>query len=132
MVPIHQRIVKADAQAFRARRINVFAHQIPARPLFRSAIVSQLRIKITEAFVVLSRHYHVLHAGALCQLRPGTSSVGNRLKIRREPLVLTDWYAFVFHHPFVTPKRTVQTPVNEHAKPGFVPPLHPTFTVLNR
>jgi hypothetical protein len=52
MVPVHQRIIKADAQAFSARCLHIFFDEIAARPLFRGAVISQLRIEIAEAFMV--------------------------------------------------------------------------------
>ena len=39
MVPVHQRIVESDAQAFGARRIHVFAHQIASRALLGRAVI---------------------------------------------------------------------------------------------
>ena len=132
MMPIHQRIIETDAQTFGARGIDILAHQITTGSLLGRTIVGQLRIEIAEAFMMLGRHHHVLHARAFGQLRPRARGVWDGLEIRRQLLVFTDRDAFVFHHPFVTAERAVEAPVNKHAKLRFVPPLHAARAIFDR
>src|SRR2546428_13953174 len=79
MMPIHQRIVESKTQTFRARALDVFAHKIASGSLLGRAIIGKLGIKVTEAFVMLRGHHHVLHAGAPGQLSPGAGGIRNGL-----------------------------------------------------
>src|SRR2546429_3578082 len=58
MVPVHQRIIKTDAQAFAASSIHIFADEIAARSLLWRAIIRGFGIEVAEAFMVLGGHDH--------------------------------------------------------------------------
>ena len=64
MVPVHQRIVEAEAQAFRACCVDVFPHEIATWAALGRTIVREFGIEVTEALVMLGGHHHVLHSGA--------------------------------------------------------------------
>src|SRR6266566_5098746 len=49
-----------------------------------------------------------------------------------EQLVLRDRDTFDFHRPLMPADDTVQSPVDEHPKLGFVPPLHATLVIRRR
>ena len=131
MMPIHQRIVESKTQAFRARGLDVFADQIASRSLLGRAIIGELGVEVTETFVMLRGHHHVLHAGAPGQLGPRARGIWNWFELRRQLFILGHGNAFVLHHPLVTAKRAVESPVNEHAELRFVPPLHPSLAIFD-
>src|SRR6266478_1160997 len=129
MVPIHQGIVKAEAQAFGARGFDVFTNEIAAGSLFWSAVVGELGVKVAEAFVMLGSHHHVFLPGLFGEPGPSTRGIWFRLEALGELLVFGYGNAFVFHHPFVAAEHAVQAPMDEHAKSRFVPPLHAASAV---
>ncbi len=124
MVPIHQGIVKAEAQAFRAGGFDVFTNEIAAGSLFWGAVFGQLGVEVAEAFVMLGSHHHVFLPGLFGEPGPSTRGIWFRLEALGELLVFGYGNAFVFHHPFVAAEHAVQAPMDEHAKSRFVPPLH--------
>src|SRR5262249_22721516 len=129
MVPIHERVVEADAQTLSTRSLDVFLDEIPPRTPFRRAIICRLRIEEAKTLVMLRRHHHVLHPSALRQLGP----VAGRIRLGTEELcgllVLGGWNAFHLHDPFMTSIHAVHTPVNEHSEFCRVPPSHASFAI---
>ncbi len=79
--------------------------------------------------MVFGGHHHVFLAGLPGQPRPGTRGVGLRRKAVGEELVFRNGDAFLLHGPFMAAQDAVQSPVNEHAEPGVMPPLHAPLTV---
>src|SRR5262249_19221180 len=132
VMPIHQRIVETETQAFGPRRIDILTNEIASRPLFGRAVVSELRVEVAEPFVMLARHHHVFHTGALGELRPRARGIRDWFEVWGELLVLTDRDAFVLHHPLVATERAVKSPVNEHAELRFMPPLHAPLAIFER
>ena len=78
---------------------------------------------------MLRRHHHVLLPGTASQPRPIARGVRLGLELIRELFILADRDALILHHPLVATKHTVESPVNEHAELGLVPPLHPARAV---
>src|SRR5262249_48377608 len=97
--------------------------------LFRRAIVSRLRRKITKAFMMLGGHHHISLTRAFCETRPGAREIRFWLELRGQLLILSHGNTLHFHHPLVTARNAVQPPVNKHSELGFMPPLHATFPV---
>src|SRR5436190_21976672 len=122
--------MEADPQAFSTCRRDIFANEVAPRPLLRRAVISELRIKIAEAFVMFGGHHHVSHAGSLGELRPGPRGIWHRFEVGGEFLVLADRNAFVLHHPLVPAERAVESPMNKHSELGFMPPLHAALSIL--
>src|ERR1017187_2662616 len=53
MVPVHERVIEAHAEAFGTGGVDVLADKIAARTLLGCAIVGELGIPMAETFVVL-------------------------------------------------------------------------------
>lgn len=79
--------------------------------------------------MVLGGHHHVFLTSLSGEFRPGARGVRLRLKGFGEPLVLDNRNGFVLHGPFVTPKSTIESPMNEHAETSLVPPPHPALAI---
>ena len=124
MVPVHERVVEANAQAFGAGGFNEFADQIAAGPLLHGVVVGELGVPVAEALVVLGGHHHVLLAGALGQARPVARGVGLGMEVLGQDLVLRNGNALVLLGPLVLADDAVEPPVDEHAELGLVPPRH--------
>src|SRR6267154_5613347 len=129
MMPIHQRIVKAETQAFRASSFDVFMNEIAAGALLCRAVVGELGVEVAETLVMLGSQHHIFLAGLFGKLGPGASGIWFGLESLGELLVIGDGNAFVLHDPFVTAEHAVQAPMNEHAEARFVPPLHAASAV---
>ena len=129
MVPVHQRIVEADAHALGAGGIDVLLDEVAAGALFGRAVIGEFGIEVAEALVVLGGHHHVFLAGSLGQFGPIASGVRPGLEAFGELFVLGDGNAFVLHDPLVASQDAVQAPVDEHAETGFVPPFHAGLAV---
>src|SRR5580658_856479 len=123
MVPVHQGVVKANTKALSASRLHVLPDDVPPRSLLRSAVVSQLRVKVTEPFVVLRGHHHILHSGGLRELCPGTGTIRSRMKVGCVSCVRPDRPRLILHYPLMTPDCAVNAEVDEHPEAGSVPPL---------
>src|SRR5665213_2102264 len=80
MVPIHQRIIEANAKSLRTSCVHELAYQVTFAGGFRRAIAGKLTVEETESFVVLGRHHHVLLARFTRESRPLSSCVGRRQK----------------------------------------------------
>src|SRR5205807_4136912 len=80
MVPVHQRIIKTDAQAFTASGVHIFADEIAARSLPWRTIVRGFGVEVAEASMVLRGHDHVAHARFARELGP----VACRKRLRLE------------------------------------------------
>ena len=65
VVPIHERIVEAVRQAFGLCGFDIFGDEIAASGLFGCAVVGELGIEVTKAFVMLGGHHHIFHARPL-------------------------------------------------------------------
>ena len=78
---------------------------------------------------MLGGHHHVAHAGSARDLGPIAGGKGLGFELLCERSVFGNRYAFILHDPLMTAKHTVKPPVNEHAKAGFVPPLHAARTI---
>src|SRR5712692_8795563 len=101
MVPVHQGVVEAEAQTFRARGFDIFTNEVAAWSLFRSAVVGELGVEVAEAFVMLGSHHHVFLPGLFGELGPSARGIGFWLEALGQLLVFGYGNAFVFHHPFV-------------------------------
>src|SRR5579864_2688523 len=132
MMPVHQRVVEANAQSFCPRGVDEFAHQIAACRLLRRAVVGELSVEITEAFVMLCRHHHVLLSRLLGQSRPVACGVRRWIEVLRQYFILRDGYAFHFHRPFMPADHAIESPVDEHAEFCFLPPLNSTLMTRRR
>src|ERR1700674_323068 len=132
MVPVHQRVVEADAQSFCPRGVDEFAYQIASRRLLWRAVVGELRVEITEAFMMVRSHHHVLLSGLLGQSCPVARGVRLRIEMLRQHFVLRDGYALHFHRPLMTAYQAIESPVNEHAEFCFLPPLNSTLMPRRR
>ena len=130
-MPVHQGIVETHAESLGTSRLHVFRHQVASRALLRRAVIRQLRIPIAETLVVFSRQHHVFLAGLLGEFCPGAGSIRFGLKLLGELFVFGNGNALLLHRPFVVAVNAVQTPVNEHAEPGRVPPLHAALAVCH-
>src|SRR5207245_1177000 len=129
MMPVHQRIIQTDAQAFAASSIHIFADEIAARSLLWRAIIRGFGIEVAETFMVLRGHDHIAHAGFLCELCPIPRRKRLRLELLCQRSVFRNRYAFVLHNPLVAAEHAVKPPMNEHAEARFVPPLHPANAI---
>src|SRR5438270_6752385 len=116
MMPVHQRVVEADAQSFCPRGVDEFAHQIASHRLLWRAVVGELGVEMTETFVMLRCHHHVLLSRLLGQSRPVAGGVRLGIEVLREYFVLRDGYAFYFHRPLMATNNAVQSPVDEHTE----------------
>src|SRR6202140_3711067 len=101
MMPVHQGVIKAEAQPFGAPSFNVLTREVTAGALLWCAVVGDLRIEISETLVVLGSHHHVFLSGLLRELSPGARGVWFRLKTVCELPVFRDGSCFSFPHPFV-------------------------------
>ena len=124
VMPVHQRVVEAHAQSLRASRIHKLAHQVAAWPLLGGAVVGQLGVPVAEALMVLGCHHHVLLSRGFGQPRPVPRRVRPGMELLGQQLVLRNRDAFHFLGPLVLAKHRIQSPVNEHPKPGLMPPSH--------
>src|SRR5260370_34559394 len=115
MMPIHQRIVETDAHAFGSGSIDIFAHEIAARPLLWRTVVRGLGIEVAKAFVMLGGHHHVAHAGSARDLGPIAGGKGLGFELLCERRIFGNRNAFILHDPLMAAKHTVKPPVNEHA-----------------
>ncbi len=70
VVPVHERVVEADAEAFGAGGIDKLADQVAAGTLLGGAVVGELGIPMAKALVMLGGHHHVLLAGRAWQALP--------------------------------------------------------------
>src|SRR5689334_3306234 len=131
MVPIHERVVEAEAQALATGRLDVLGDKIASSSLFRSAKVRELGVKEAKAFMVLASHHHVLHPGCFRELGPRPCCVRLRIEALRKLLVFGDRNALFFHRPFVPSEDAVEPKVDEHTETGFVPPLHAAIAVFH-
>src|SRR6267154_3026441 len=75
VVPIHQRIVKAETQAFRASSFDVFMNKVAAGALLCRAVVGELGVKVAETFVMLGSQHHIFLAGLFGELGPGARGI---------------------------------------------------------
>ena len=82
--------------------------------------------------MVFGRHHHISLARLPGQPRPIPRGIWLRIEMLCEQLVLRDRDAFDFHRPLMPADDAVQSPVDEHPKLGFVPPLHASFVVRRR
>ena len=128
-MPVHQRVVEADAQAFGASRLDVLLHQVAPAGLFRRAIIRVFRIEQAETLVVLGGHHHVLLPGAFGEPRPLPGDVRLRVEALGELHVLGKRNRLLLQHPLAAAQHAVQAPVNEHAELSLMPPLHAAFAV---
>src|SRR6266851_3048659 len=124
MVPVHERVVEADAQAFGAGGVDILADEIALGSLLGGAVVGELGVEVAEALVVLGRHDHVLHAGGLGEFGPGAreARLGVELFVQRQ--VLDDRDCLGLHGPLVPAILAIEAEVDEHAELCRVPPLH--------
>src|SRR6267142_4079908 len=129
MMPIHQRIVKAETQAFRASSFDIFMNEVAARALLRRTVIGELGVEVAEAFVMLRSQHHIFLAGLFGELGPRAGGIRLWLEAFGELLIVGYGDGFVFHDPFVTAEHAVQTPMDEHAEARFVPPLHAASAV---
>ena len=70
MMPVHQRIIEADAQAFGPRRFDIFADHIALGTELDGIVVGELGVPVAEAFMMLGGQHHVFHARRLGELGP--------------------------------------------------------------
>ena len=124
MMPVHQRVVEADAHPLFAGSFHILPDQVPAGTLFGGTIICGFRIEMAEALVMFGGHHHVAHAGFASDFGPFARRVRLRLELLGEGLVFGNRDAFVFHHPFVAGQKAIKAPMNEHAESGFMPPFH--------
>src|SRR5437868_15155205 len=88
VVPIHQRVVKAEAQALRAGGFDVFMNEIAAGALFCCAVVGELGVKVAETFVMLGSQHHIFLTGLFGKLGPGASGIRLWLEAFGELLIV--------------------------------------------
>src|SRR5262249_49534502 len=124
MMPIHERVVEADAQPLRPRSFHIFTDEVAAGALFRSAIICQFRVPHAEALMMLRGHHHVLLSRPARQSCPVAGCVRFGCEMLCENFILSNRNAFVLHCPFVLADHTVESPVDEHAEARLMPPLH--------
>src|SRR5919108_1992015 len=102
MVPIHQRVIKSDAQALATYCIHIFPDEVAARSLFWRTIVGGFSVEVAEAFMVLRGHDHVAHASFPRELGPIASGKRLRLELFGQTSVFRHRDAFVLHDPLVS------------------------------
>src|SRR5215831_15389908 len=129
MMPVHQRVVKADAQPFGSRSFDVLTHQIASGALLGGAVVRQLCVPQTEALMMLGGHHHIFLSGAASQPRPVARGIGFGREVLCQQLILSDGNGFVLHRPLVLANHTVQSPMNEYSEARLMPPLHAACAV---
>src|SRR5882724_948433 len=78
MVPVHQRVIETDAQAFGSRRVYVFLYQIAPGALLYGVVARQFCVPQAEAFMMLGGHHHVLLPRRLGQPSELAWSIGPR------------------------------------------------------
>ena len=107
----------------------------------------RFRVKHGEAVVMLGGDDDVLHASGLGEGHNIVRIEAGGVKHGREGLIVRDCNGGVVHNPLADSRDLlaipgagwyrVETPVDEHAKAGFAPPLHASvalagsFSVLN-
>src|SRR5437762_20603 len=131
MVPIHKRVVKADPQALCSCSVHKLADEVATSSLPGCAVVGEFCVEVAETFMLLGRHHHILLPGLLRQSGPVTRGVWLGIEMLRKQFVLRYGYALHFHRPLMSPDYAVESPMDEHAELGFMPPLHPAL-VLRR
>ena len=122
VVPVHERVVEADAEAFGAGGFDELADEVAPGALLHGVVVGELGVPHAEAFVVLGGHHHVLLSGAFGEAGPLAGGVGFRREVLGEDFILRNGNALGFHDPLLVADDAVEAPVDEHAELGFAPP----------
>ena len=116
MVPVDERIVQTDVQAFVAEGVGVFFYDVLSVGGVGRFIVGVGGIEQTEAFVVFSGEHSVFHSGRLCAFRPlaGVEEVG----VEQPEIFIVFFVAdlFVGFYPFVAGGHGIQAEMNEHTE----------------
>src|SRR5258708_39324911 len=95
-----------------------------AGALFWGAVVGEVGVEITKAFVMLRSHHHVFLPCLFGELGPGARGIGLRLETFGEWLVIAYGNGLLFHPPFVAAQHAVAAPVHEHAGSRVLAPFH--------
>ncbi len=132
MVPVDKRIIEPDFQAFSPESIYKLPDYIPSERCVCRLIISVFGIPQTESLVVLRRQNNILHSGFLCTFRPFLGIIKVRIKSLEILLVVLRCDPFTVLHPFMTGRKGIQSPVDEHSEPCVGPPLHPLYFLCFR
>jgi len=122
MMPIHKRVVEADAETLGASGLDEFADEVSLRPLPGSAVVGELGVPETEALMMLGGEDHVLLPCPLGKSRPLTRDTRTRPEMLRKDFILRNGNALGFHDPLLVADDAVEAPVDEHTELGLTPP----------
>ena len=135
MVPIHDRVVKAESDPFLFRFICQRAHRIftVGRPI-DDVVRARFAVEHREPVVVLRCDDDVLHAGGLGDAHPFGGVEPDRVELSGELFVPRPRNVRPRHDPLadllgsvaveLAGRHGVEAPVDEHAEPSLAPPLH--------
>ena len=70
VMPVHERVVDADLEAFSAGSFDELADEIALWALLHGVVVGEFGVPHAEAFVVLGSHDHILLSGTFGQACP--------------------------------------------------------------
>jgi len=142
MVPVHDGIVKAKADAGRLARIRQLFEHVPfERSKFGDIITAHLRVPHRESVVMFGGDDDVLRASLFGQLHPGFGIKLERIELPGVLFVLGGRDVLLVHNPFSggavvalvdAARYGVRSPMDEHAEPGVAPPAHALIEGLFR
>ena len=118
MVPVKEGVVEATADPGLMAGVGELTDDVAPERRLRRLVVRVLRVKETEALVMLGREDDVLHPRVLRRGNPLLRVEEVRIEVPRVLLVLGIGDVLVVLHPLVPRGKRVGAEVDEHAEPG--------------
>ena len=124
MVPVDQRIVESDADAFGAESVDEWPDEVLAIRSVGYLEVRVFGVPKTESVKVLGRDDKIFHSGSLGCCRPFGRIVQIGVKILEITLVSLVGHPFAAFDTFATRREAVNAPVDEQSETVVCPPGH--------
>ena len=123
MVPVHDRIVKAQTQPLAMTLVGDLPDRIAAEGRALDAVVGELRVKQAEAVVMLGGDHQVFLSGLFDQCHPTAGVEMLRIELPHEFVVFLQRNLARVAHPLAAADERVEAPMNDRseavvAKPG--------------
>ena len=133
MVPIQQTVIKSHLQSFRPESLHPLPDQIlAAQGSVQSLIVRIISFEQTKTFVVLGGDHRILHTRSLRHPGPLTRIIQIRLEQVEILFIIFHRNLLIAHHPLMSGRQGVQSPMDKHTETVMCPPGHPFLLFLFR
>jgi len=123
MMPVEERIIKTDLEAFRPESLHKFFQEVAAEGGVGHLVIGVFRVPEAEALVMFGSDDRIFHAGCFRHPSPlaGIEEVG--VEVVKIFLVLLVGQTLVIFYPFVAGGKSVKAKVDEQAEAGVGPPF---------